>query len=153
MRERSRKNRSSGFSLLEVTISIGLMGFGLLTVAAMQVQSLAFGASGRQYREAVEIARDQMERAQLLPWDDIAPTGGFTAPPWIAYPGHPAGDVPISVDLPGSLDGAVEQVYTVHWRVTDANVEATLRDIDVRVTWMDPTRSTRTYAVSTVRSR
>jgi len=153
MQERIRKRRSEGFSLLEAAISLGMLGFGMLSIAAMQLQALSFGAGGHQYRQAVEIAKDQMELAQILPWADLTPTTGFEAPAWISVPGYAAGELPVRVDLPDAVDGAVEQVYTVEWRVADANVAATLRDLDVRVTWTEQSQRTRSYAISSLRAR
>ena len=153
MRKPIRKNRSEGFSLLEVTISLGILGYGMLSIAAMQLQALSFGANGKQYRQAVEIAKDQMELVQILPWTELAPTTGYEAPAWISVPGYAAGELPVRVDLPDAVDGAVDQVYTVAWRVADANVDATLREVDVRVTWTEASQRARTFAISSVRAK
>lgn len=148
-----RLRRTEGFSLLEVTISMGIMGFGLLGVAAMQLQALSAGATGRDYRQAVAVARDQMERVQTMTWDDMAPTAGFEAPTWISYSGYATGQLPVRLDTPSGLDGVTQQVYDVEWRVQDANVAETLRSVDLRVTWTDPTGRNRVYALSTMRSK
>lgn len=153
MRNKVRRQRSEGFSLLEVTISLGIMGFGMLAVAAMQLQALSFGATGRDYRTAVSIARDQMERVQTLTWTDLGTTTGFEAPGWINVSGYSAGQLPVVLDTPGGLNGATQQVYDIDWRVVDANAEETLRNVDLRVGWTDPTGRSRLYALSTIRSK
>ena len=153
MRNRIRRQRSEGFSLLEVTISLGLMGFGMLAVAAMQIQALSFGATGRDYRTAVSIARDQMERVQTMTWDDLGTTTSFEAPGWINVSGYSAGQLPVVLDTPSGLNGATQQFYDIEWRVGDANAEQTLRNVDLRVAWIDNTGRSRIYALSTVRSK
>jgi Tfp pilus assembly protein PilV len=145
--------RTSGISLLEVMIGLAILAFGLLGLAAMQIQAMGSSAKGRGLGRAAEIAKEQMERVQMLPWAQVAPTGGFVAPGWIAYAGYAAGEVPVTADLPNQPGGAVEQVYAVRWQVADANAVGTLRDVDVRVQWTEAGGRARNYTLSTTRAR
>lgn len=153
MPQPTHPRRKQGISLLEVTISMGILAYGLLGIAAMQLQAMSVGAKGRQFRQAVEIAKDQMELVQILPWDQLAPTGGFAPPSWIDLSGFTPGELPVRVDLPGEPGGSIEQVYMVGWQVADANADATLRDIDIRVQWTEPPARARSYTISSLRSK
>ncbi|MCG8591577.1 MAG: hypothetical protein MJE66_19955 [Proteobacteria bacterium] len=147
---RRRRTREGGLSLIEVTISLGILAFGLLTLAAMQVHALRQGHQGRQFGQAVKLCKDQIEMVQMLPYAQVAPTPGFVAPGWITIAGFPPGDIPVTVRRPG--EGAtVEQVYRVRWRVVNRDAGATSRNVDVQVSWNDPHRGNRTYTLSTMR--
>ena len=163
MRRRSMQTRQSdgGFTLLEVMISLAILGLGLAPVLILQVAALRGESRGRHTTAAAMIARDQLERIQRMPYSstDLDPVA-WTTPPWLANGGNPAlnpGEVPVRVTQ--SSGTATEHVYTVFYRVTaDAGGNANLRDVDVEVTWTEdrisnnrPTRTGRpTAALSTV---
>ncbi len=148
-----RQRREAGISLLETIIAMSILATGLLMVAAMQLYSLRSGAEGREYQQAAEIARNQMETAMRLPWTSVTPTGGaYAAPAWINETGFAAGEVPVRfTNTSGS--GAVQHVFTVNWRVADANAAATLRNVDMRVQWTEESGRARSYVLSSVRSQ
>lgn len=80
-------------------------------------------------------------------------SGGFVPPAWIDVPGYSPGELPARMDRPGQSGGAVFHVYTVQWRVADANPEQTLREIDVQVQWTESNQRVRSYSLSSRRSR
>jgi prepilin-type N-terminal cleavage/methylation domain-containing protein len=120
-----------GFSLLEVTIVLGLLGVGMLSLAVMQLQALRGGRSGTADTYATTVAQDRMELLQRLRWTSMAPTAGWTAPVTVSH----------------STNG---QDYAVSWRITDVVANWT-RAVDVQVSWDAPGRPGRTRFLSSVR--
>jgi prepilin-type N-terminal cleavage/methylation domain-containing protein len=137
--EAARPRRASGgFTLIEVTIALGVFAVGMLALAAMQLQAMRSGSSGRHATHAAAIAQSQMERLQRLRWTDLATTGGaFTAP------------VTESHTVQGTV-ADVEMSYEVAWRIADVQVGWT-RSIDVRVSWDEPERPGRNVVLSSLR--
>jgi prepilin-type N-terminal cleavage/methylation domain-containing protein len=132
----NRKRASSGFTLVEIMIALSLLGIGLLSLAVMQVTAMQYAARGRHLTKAAAIAEQRMERLMHQTWDDIAPTG-WTAP------------ATVNEVVQGPTD-KTEQAYEESWRITDVDAGRT-RSIDVRVTWTEPNRPTRQYAISGMR--
>jgi prepilin-type N-terminal cleavage/methylation domain-containing protein len=128
--------RTEGFTLIEVMVTLGILAFGLLTLAVMQLQALRQGSQGRHTGDGSAIARSHLEQASRLPWtvlDAAEAAGTWVAPAWAGAP-----DTTVDVDRPGG-GSATENSYTVHWRVTDVGgPPVCLRDVEVRVTWTDP---------------
>jgi type IV pilus assembly protein PilV len=128
----SRLRRRAGFTILEALIAMSILGVGLLALAAMQLFALRGGESGRRTTEAAAIAETRMEQLQRATWTDVAPTGGWTAASTLSSPGQ----------------SGVE--YNVKWRIADVVAGAT-RSIDVQVTWTEPQRGSRSFAISSMR--
>jgi prepilin-type N-terminal cleavage/methylation domain-containing protein len=58
-----RLNRTTGgFTLIEVMITIGILTFGLVALAAMQIQALHGSDRGRHATHAAAIAENKMEQ-------------------------------------------------------------------------------------------
>ena len=128
----------AGFTLVEITIALGVFAVGMLALAAMQLHAMRAGGSGRHATQAASIAQSQMEQLQRLRWTDLATTGGaFTAPV-------------LQDDTVQGTPGGVEMTYAVDWRVADVEVGWT-RSIDVRVSWDEPKRPGRTVVLSSLR--
>ena len=136
-RDGARRGRG-GFTLLEVTIAIGVFAIGMLGLSAMQLHALRSGGSGRHSTQAAAIAQSQMEQLERLRWTDLVTTGGaFTAP--------------VTVDnLVQANTTESEMSYAVSWRITDVRVGWT-RSIDVRVSWDEPQRPNRSVVLSSLR--
>lgn len=64
---RQRAQRLSGFSLVEVLISIVVLSFGLLGVAGLQAASLKYGRIARQQSTAVSLVRELAEMMRANP--------------------------------------------------------------------------------------
>jgi prepilin-type N-terminal cleavage/methylation domain-containing protein len=131
------RNRSSqGFSLIEMMIAMTILGFGLMGIAAMQINVMRGSQGSRDLTAAVGIARGQLEQLTRLDWSDI-PVAAWTLP----------------AAATSRVDSSVQQndqVYMVDQRVT-ALVVGQTRTIDVRVSWADPRRGNRTFNLSTVK--
>lgn len=138
---RARRRGERGFTLIEVTVALGILATGLLAVAAAQLYAMRGGRSGRHTTDAAEIAQSQIEALQRMDWDDagLAATGGWV--PAVAQV------VPVQVVTSGGP--VVEQNYNLQWRIT--NVNGFLKSIDVRVQWAEENRPNRAYTISTMR--
>ena len=66
-----------------------------------------------------------METFQRMPWAGVAPTGG-----WVLG----GATQTLNVTTGGVVNA--EQTFTVDWRIT--NILTNLRQIEVRVTWAEP---------------
>ncbi len=142
---------ASGFSLIEVTIAMVIMGVGLLTVALMQVHAMRDGTKGRHLSTAAMIAREQVEQIQRVPFSQIADKNWGQAEAWMAGVGLTRGNLSITVDQPGGVQ-PVEQIYAVDWRISPvAPVNLDLKNIELAVTWQERQNAApRRYALATV---
>lgn len=136
---REQAGGAGGFTLLEVVIAMGVLAFGLLGLAAMQLYSLSQGREGRHTARAALVAQDQLEEFQRTDFDstDLDPTGGWQA----------VGNVTEDVQ---SGTNRTEMTYQVEKRIVDAGGGWT-KNVDVRVTWDEPERPNRQLVMSTVR--
>ena len=135
-----RLNRTTGgFTLIEVMITIGILTFGLLALATVQIHAMRGGDRGRHATHAAAIAESRMEQLQQDAWANIADTGGFVA--------APAEQNAIQLDGGGSLS---ERAYSVSYQITDLEPTFT-REIDVRVSWTEEGGETRSVTLSSVR--
>lgn len=118
-------------------LALSLLGIGLLALAAMQLTALDFGSRGRHQTQAAAEAESRMEQLLRARWTDLAPTGGWTAP----------------VTETSTVEAAatvIEQSYEVSWQIADLDPGRT-RTVDVLVTWDEPKRPGRQYAISSIR--
>jgi prepilin-type N-terminal cleavage/methylation domain-containing protein len=149
------------FTLIELMITLTVLGSGLLAMLVLQTQALADGARGKHTTGAAMVARDQIEQVQLTPFSDasLQPTD-WTTPPWLDNTGDPVlgpGDVAVSVTQPGG--DVIEKIYTVWYKViADPGGNTDLRFVDLEVVWDEakisnnrPTRTGKpTMALSTL---
>jgi prepilin-type N-terminal cleavage/methylation domain-containing protein len=132
------RRRTGGFTLVEVMIVIGILTFGLLSLATMQIKAIHGSDRGRHATNAAAIAENRMEQFQQDPWADIPVTGGFVA------------DTVAKNNI--KLDGGCisERDYNVSYQIAD--LEATFtRAIDVQVSWTEEGGENRSITLSSVR--
>lgn len=134
---RHAPERRAGFTLIEVTVALGVLAFGLLTLAVMQLQALNQGSRGRHTSFAAAVGRSALEQVHRVPWtvlDTTQALGGFQPPNWSnAQP-----TVSALVDMPDAGGQVTEHSYSVDWRVTDIGAAPVcLRDVEVRVRWSE----------------
>ncbi len=134
---RSRR-AAGGFTLIEVMIVIVILTFGLLSLAAMQIQAMRGSERGRHATNAAAIAENKMELLQQDAWATIAVTGGFVA--------DPAEQNTIQLDGATSL----ERSYSVSYQVTDLQATFT-RALDVQVSWTEENGEARSITLSSIR--
>ncbi len=149
--------RPSGFTLLEVTITLAVLGVGLLALLVAQVQAMSGEKQGKHATTAATLAQDQIELIQRMPFSsaDLDVTAWRTAP-WINRNLANEGQITTRVSQPGG--DVTEQTYTVQYRVlADPGGNADLKQLDLEVIWVEsdvsnnrPTRTGQpTAAVST----
>ncbi len=134
-----RLNRTAGgFTLIEVMITIGILTFGLLSLATMQIHAMHGSDRGRHATHAAAIAENKMEQLQQDAWASIGVTGGFVADP--------------VEQSTVKLDGAtvVERNYNVSYQITDLQPTFT-RAVDVQVSWAEKSGEIRSVTLSSVR--
>lgn len=146
-RNHRRAKLSSGLSLLETSVSLGILAVGILGMLAAQTISLSETSKGRHSTEAAQVARDQLELIQRMPWSapDVQPTAGWTAPrATTSY-----------VDRAGGAPSVAEQTFNVSWWVQPGPIPE-LRRVDVRVQWAEDNAATgginRTLVMSTLKA-
>ena len=76
MNESNSQRRQSGFSLVEVLITLVIMSVGMLGIAGLYVQSMQAGRTSMFRHHAVTLAGDVADRIRANPTADIA----YTAP-------------------------------------------------------------------------
>ena len=135
----ARASRAAGgFTLIEVMIVIVILIFGLLSLAAMQIQAMKGSDRGRHATNAAAIAENKMELLQQDAWATIGVTGGFVADP-------------VEQNII-QLDGAtsLERSYNVSYQITDLQATIT-RALDVRVSWTEKSGEARSITLSSIR--
>lgn len=109
-----------GFTLLEVTMALAVLGIGIMSIVALQTRDAMYNNSSRRQTQAHTWALDRVERLRALSYTDA--DLGFTS-------GTPRKDS--------------QGPYTVQWEVTDnaAKVPDT-KKVDVKVLWNNNSIST-----------
>jgi type IV pilus modification protein PilV len=130
----------AGFTLIEVVVALGILAFGLLGVAAMQLYSLRQGQVGKHTTQAALVAQDRVEELMSLDFSgaELSATTGWQ--------NH--GTETKKIDT--SSGTREEEVYTVDERITDV-VAGFTKNIDVRVSWADRDDPNRSLVISTLR--
>ncbi len=138
----TRASRAAGgFTLIEVMIVIVILTFGLLSLAAMQIQAMKGSDRGRHATNAAAIAENKMELLQQDAWASIGVTGGFIPDPVD----------PIETNIVQLDDGtSVERSYSVSYQVTDLQATFT-RALDVQVSWTERNGEARSITLSSIR--
>lgn len=130
----------SGLSLIEVMIALTILAVGLLGTLAMQTQAMSSNNTGRHVTDAMRIGQDQLELLKYQGWA-ATPLTAWTAPVAVIGPEAVLGRA-----------GEVPQQYNVSWRIQAVGALTQVRQIDVRVTWLepsdDPGMPPRRYAIS-----
>ena len=147
----TRRMRSSGLSLVEVMVALSILSFGVLAVAAMQIQAMGGGARGRHVSTAAMVARDQIENIQRVPFSQIQLKNWGATEGWMTIVGLTRGDVDVVV-AQESGSSATEQTYSVDWRISQVTPpNPDLRNVELAVTWQEPDQSApKRLALSTI---
>lgn len=129
-------------TLVEVMVSLVVLGFGLLGVAALQVRAITESSGGQHLSTASAIARNRVEELNRIAWDDatLDDSGGN----WNA-------DVAVNDPMDGSA-----VVFQRSERVTDNEATpaaTTVKAIEVRVSWDDEKRAARSVVLASGRLR
>lgn len=122
-RRRSAARRASGVSLMEVTIALTILAFGLLAGASAQLSAMRFSSESRSRMEAQYLAQQQMEILQAMTTAGIA-----------AFPDGAVVNDPNNPIDPDPNDGLARQ-YTRTWTVTRDNPVNGVFRVLVQVSW------------------
>lgn len=116
--DRDRRGQR-GFTLIEVTIALVIMGIGLLTIALAQLTAMRMSTQSRQISQAMLLAEQQMEAFYVAP--PVA--GGVFQDP----------TNPIDID-PGDDDFTN---FNRSWTVQLNTPRAGMHTVSVQVLWND----------------
>lgn len=140
MRRNRNVTRAQGFTLIEVMAALSILAIGLLSLAVMQLQAIRSETLGRNTSAAALVARDQMERFQRMRWADLPAVGGWQA------------QAPVNTTVQSNPANVVQQTYRVDARVRNL-VFGWTREVEVRVTWDEPSRPNKSLVLSSVKYR
>jgi type IV pilus modification protein PilV len=130
MKEQGIAASQEGFSLLEVLIALTVLAIGLLGLALFQVTAIQGNASANDTVAATYYGQDQMERLQLVPFDNLASS------PYGISGGLPADNTIRSItDGNQTTVSKKGQRYYRVWAVS--NVTSTRKMIQLWVYWWD----------------
>ncbi len=132
---RSHPRAQTGFTLIEMMIALAVLAFGLLAIAALQVQALRDSTVSTHTSQATAIARAQMDQVQRRPWAALTAVAdtGWQIPAWV-----PGGQIPVQLQAPVGAPVA-PQIFNLAWRVT-STADPNLMNVDVEVSWTEPNR-------------
>jgi type IV pilus assembly protein PilV len=132
----SRSRREAGFTLIEVMISVMVLSFGLLAIAAMQDMALGRNVDANELTIVTNLASDMLERIRfnrpnVTAYDGIDTGNAATRPP--AAQAMAQGDYDQwSARLAAARLGAVRGLVTVT-ALGPANLNQS--QVVVQVTW------------------
>lgn len=144
----TRRNRGS--SIAEMLFALSFLGAGAMGMDAVDIWKDDTQIDGHRYRQAVVIAEGQMAHMGNLHFEELLPTGGFEAAPWIHQPGYALGEVPVEIrDETGRV--LESNLYRVTLSLVNVDEAALVRKVDVRVHWNETSGQERTYTMTNVR--
>ena len=138
-----------GFSLLEVLIALTVLAVGLLGLAMFQVTAIQGNASASDTVAATYYGQDQMERLQLVPYDNLA----SSPPPGISGDNVVINEIRSITDSNQTTVSKKGQRYYRVWAVSPATAPSTLEMIRVWVYWWDQRGTPHTIQLVTQRGK
>lgn len=128
---------SAGFTLIEVSIALGILSVGLLGVAAATITAMAVSSQSHERTQASYLAQQQLEIFR------ITPEAGLLA---IVAAGTTDPANPID---PDPNDGDT-RTYNRSWLIQPDVPETGVYTLTVSVDWVDNRGTARTTSLSTV---
>ncbi len=116
-----RRQGRSGFTLLESVIALGILAFGILSVAGALMTSIKFSRQSRTLTQAMNLAEQQIELFRSMPSADVLTAAGTST-------ADPIDPDPNDADM---------RTFTRSWTIQDGVVEAGIISIAVQVNWVD----------------
>jgi len=123
-----RVHALSGFTLLEVLITLVILSVGMLALASLQVMAIKGNSFGQQMTVASTVAQNKLEELRELEFDAVL-TG-----------------------YDNCTDDANGVRYTRHWTVQDDTPQPDMKTVRVSVTWTG-CEAGRSVAVATIIGR
>jgi type IV pilus assembly protein PilV len=122
-----------GFTLLEILFAIGILTFGILAIASMQVSSMWGNAFARDVTEASTWAGDEIEKLITLSWDD--PLLEDTDGDGVAGLDDQGFDNDPATQSDSDQAPVTQGPYTIYLNVADDVVIDDTKSLSVIVTW------------------
>jgi len=145
MKEHGIPATQGGFSLLEVLIALTVLAVGLLGLALFQVTAIQGNSSASDTVAATYYGQDQMERLQLVPFDNLVSS------PYGISGGLPDNTLQSITDSDQTNVSKKGQRYYRVWAVS--NVTPTLKMIRLWVYWWDQRGRPHTVQLVTQRGK
>ena len=125
MQHSSNKAASTGFSLIEILVTLVVLGVGLIALARFQVTMMQGGTLARERTEAVTLAQEKMEQLR-----------SYRSTKTLANE-FDYGDIISSTNTTKETVSGINAIYTRVWSVTTsvANAAYQYKDVTVTVTW------------------
>jgi len=121
-------DKQSGMSLLEVLISMLIMGFGLLGLAPLMVHTVRTNEISHDFTKAASLARDKMEIVE-----------GLRPLPALPYR-----------ETESLQNGTYSRQTSILDSASDASIPGGACQVDVAISWHDETGLTHSTRVSTL---
>ena len=106
--------KDTGFTLVEVLITLVIVSIGLLGIAGLQTRAIGVNHAARMQTEATALAAGLLEQVRLLPFD------------------HP--DL-VSGSEPRLLAASSSSPFEVQWAVIDDQPVTGTKTVRIRVSW------------------
>jgi Tfp pilus assembly protein PilV len=136
----STRRGQVGLSLLEALVALVVMAFGMLSLAAMQLNLSRSADVAKQRTEAMRIAQGRIEQARSF--TDLNANAG--AVDWV--------NLQADVASPATVTANTNTAYTVAVAV-GGNVDDGSRPINVQVAWTDRANEAQNVSISSVISK
>jgi len=152
--EMKKVRKDEGYTLVEVLVALGILGFGLLAVATMQVTAIKTNAIARGMSQGVTLAQAKVEELMNLPYnhDDLKDKSPFNGSDQDLLPATADGEGDgvdddgdnFGLDDTTGADGSeVNGRYTIYWNVAKDEPVTASKTIRVIVTWTERGKSKR----------
>ena len=138
--ENMLKRKEEGYTLVEVLIALGILGFGLLAVATMQVTAIKINARASGLSQGVTLAQAKAEEIMNLSYSDLTDedldgTGKDADDDGIDDDGENFGlnDIGNDADYEEPPNGR----YTIYWNIAVDEPVTDSKTVRVIVTWSE----------------
>lgn len=133
--------KSSGFSLIEVLVSLVILSVGLIGTAKFQAATLKSGSDSQARSEAVTIAQSKLE--EFKSFKTIAAYNNIESSEALIEEAEDEGET-----LEFSVDGTSAE-YSIDWSITE-NTAPNYLEITVTVAWEDSMGSPQQVSIDSI---
>ena len=134
------KWREEGYTLLEVLVALGILGFGLLAVASMQVTAIKANAVASNMSQGVTVAEAKAEELMNLPYGHpfLSDTDSDGTDQDADDDGIDDDGGNFGLDDTTGADGTqTKGMYTIYWNVAMGEPASNSKRIRMIVTWRE----------------
>jgi len=144
-----RVKKEEGYTLVEVLVALGILGFGLLAVATMQVTAIKVNARASDLSQGVTLAQAKVEELMNLPYDhaDLSDKSPFNGTNQDLLPATADGEGDgvdddednFGLDDTTGADGSESNGgrYTIYWNVAIDEPVSASKTVRVIVVWTE----------------